>query len=201
MKFSIVMSAYKPWNLTEHAIWSVVLQSYHSWELIVVSDGPTTGDVHNIIKQASFEVPGRIKLHQVSRVEGAHGNMARNAGVYLAQGEYICWVNHDNVLFPDYLLAHYENFEKHPNCVSLVRCEVISRGIYLGLLPKSEMKVGAIDLMNFAMPTSKAREIDAFCEARSHNYAEDYEIFMAAQRTLPIVRNEKRWETPVGIHF
>lgn len=201
MKFSIVMSAYQPWDLIEHSIWSVVLQSFHSWELLVISDGPPTGRVHEVIQEASFQVPGRIKLHQVARLEGAYGNMARNAGVYKAIGEYICWVNHDNVLFPDYLLAHHENFEKHPNCLSLVRCEVISRGKYLGMLPKSEMRVGAIDLMNFAMPLSKAREIDAFREENAMNYAEDYNVFTEASRTLRIVRNEARWETPVGIHF
>lgn len=80
------------------AIESVLAQTYANWEVILVDDGSTdstSDDVQPLLSDS------RIIYR---RLEGAHGvSGARNAGLELASGEYIAYLDSDNTWEPRFL--------------------------------------------------------------------------------------------------
>ena len=107
MKFSIVMAsllADYPGSATGkdrkliRAVESVLSQTYQNFELIIISDGcPLT----------TFLIPRhftdkRINLIQVERKE-LWSNTARNAGIEIAKGKYILYLDIDDKYGPDHL--------------------------------------------------------------------------------------------------
>ena len=99
--FSIIIPSYNRANHLPKAIESVLAQSFTDWELIIVDDGSTdnTSDV-----VASYNDP-RIKyIYQ----ENAERSAARNNGIRNANGEWICFLDSDDV----YLNQHLAVFEK-----------------------------------------------------------------------------------------
>jgi glycosyltransferase involved in cell wall biosynthesis len=93
--FSIIIPTYNRANLLKEAIISVLHQTYTDWELIVVDDGSTDESV-TIVK--SF-MEKRIHYY-FQKNQGK--SVARNLGIEMAKGSYICFLDSD-----DYFLSHH----------------------------------------------------------------------------------------------
>ena len=94
-------------RVIEKAIQSVVDQRYRSYEIIVVDDG-STDKTKDILRGFN----GQIRcLYQENRGPSA----ARNAGIKIAQGKYICFLDADDLLTPDKLAAQVDFLELHPD--------------------------------------------------------------------------------------
>jgi glycosyltransferase involved in cell wall biosynthesis len=77
------------------AIASVVAQSYADWELLVVDDGSSDGTIP-IVEDVARSDPRIRLLHHPDR--GNHGMSAtRNVGIAAAQGEFIGFLDADDV--------------------------------------------------------------------------------------------------------
>ena len=95
--FSVIMPAYNAAGYITEAIESVIYQEFNNWELIVVDDGSTDATA-SIVKQ--YVNDQRIKLvSQENKKLGA----ARNAGMALAQGNWVCFLDADDSWLPDKL--------------------------------------------------------------------------------------------------
>jgi glycosyltransferase involved in cell wall biosynthesis len=95
-KVSIMMPVYNGEKYIESAIQSVVSQSYQNWELIIVNDG-STDQTTKILEKFSDQ---RIKkLHQKNQGEAA----ARNTALANMEGEYLAFLDADDLFFPDFL--------------------------------------------------------------------------------------------------
>jgi glycosyltransferase involved in cell wall biosynthesis len=92
---SIIMPAFNSARHISEAIDSVVAQSYPSWELLVVDDcsRDTTPDIVKGYSRADQ----RIKLVSLDRNSGPAE--ARNAGIKLAQGRYVAFLDSDDLWF------------------------------------------------------------------------------------------------------
>ena len=110
-KVSIIMPVYNAEKYVSEAIESVRNQSYENWELIIVDDGSTDRSPE-IIDAYSRKDP-RIKfLHQ--KKQGV--SMARNFALCQTHGEYVTFIDSDDVYHPDRLYRMVQIFEKYPNC-------------------------------------------------------------------------------------
>ena len=85
------MPAYNASRYIEEAIQSVLDQTWANWELIVVNDGSTDGTLDFLITLTDRRI--RI-VNQANRGVSA----ARNAGLELATGEFIAFLDADDVL-------------------------------------------------------------------------------------------------------
>ena len=199
--FSIVMSAFQPWWPIEYALACVAAQSFEGWELLVVPDGEPDKFAKKQVEKLVLKWNHRIRLIECPRREGCWGNLARNTGTHEATGRYICWVNHDNLIFPDYLKRHMQNFQKMKdgNGISVVPIHLKHRGEYFGHYPKDRIRLAGIDLLNFSMPTKVAQEIDAFGEKHAETYEADWLLYQRASQTLEVRIDDCK--TPAGIHF
>jgi glycosyltransferase involved in cell wall biosynthesis len=211
IKFSIIMSAWEDWADLRNAMACVRLQQYQNWELIVVCDGQPTTEAakiyHKVRKRMGHH---RVEIVIADRVEGIWGNRARSIGLDYCTGDYVCWVNHDNVIFPTYLQRHFDNIagakeggEFGPISVLNIDTWVItSRGShrYCGVFPEETPRLGGFDLMCMAIPLDLARKVDAFGGSMERIHHADWLIYEAASKATGEVRVPL--DCPVdGIHF
>lgn len=105
--FSIVLPTYNRASLLPRSIGSVIKQTYHDLELVVVNDG-STDNTQNVVK--SFNDP-RIKYVYQNNSERS---AARNKGIDNASGTWICFLDSDDEYQPDHLqeLAEFIEFHK-----------------------------------------------------------------------------------------
>ena len=100
MQVSIIVPAYNVSNYIGVCIDSIRRQSFSNWELIIIDDGSTDNSLD--ICQRYSEVDSRIRvIHQHNSGQGT----ARNHALTLASGEYICFVDADDLLIDENTLA------------------------------------------------------------------------------------------------
>lgn len=95
---SVIVPIYNTALYLEECINSVINQTYIDWELILVDDGSTDSSPSICDKYVSID--SRIKAIHINNV-GLSG--ARNNGLEIAHGDYICFLDSDDYLF-DYSL-------------------------------------------------------------------------------------------------
>lgn len=111
MRVSIIIPTYNRAHLICHSIDSILAQTYRDYEIIVIDDGSTDNTGEALKRYGS-----RIKyVRQENRGFGA----ARNRGLEEVTGEYIAFLDSDD-LWKDYKLAlQVELMERLPQAVFL----------------------------------------------------------------------------------
>lgn len=98
------MPAHNAERFIEESIESVIQQTYPSWELIVVDDGSRDG-THEIANAFA----GRDSRIQVYRHDKARGPaLARNSALEIAKGQFVAFLDSDDVWLKDKLLTQVE---------------------------------------------------------------------------------------------
>ncbi len=105
---SIILCTYNRASLVARAINSVVKQSYHDWELIVIDDG-STDSTREIIKRVSSSNK-KIRYYYQSNKGLAK---ARNAGLKKANGEFITFIDSDDEYAKNHLVRRVEFLTNH----------------------------------------------------------------------------------------
>ncbi|WP_371400145.1 glycosyltransferase family 2 protein [Priestia megaterium] len=93
---SIITPSYNCSSFIEETIQSVQIQSYCHWEMLIVDDKSEDNSV-DIIKQ-NIEKDQRIKLISLTKNMGAAE--ARNAALKEAKGDYIAFLDSDDLWLP-----------------------------------------------------------------------------------------------------
>jgi glycosyltransferase involved in cell wall biosynthesis len=110
---SIIIPTYNRAHFLPDAIESVFAQTYRNWELIVVDDGSTDNTKEVVEKYGS-----RVRyFYQENKGPGA----ARNLGIRQARGEYIAFLDSDDMWMPEKLERQVRLFEREPD-VGLAGC-------------------------------------------------------------------------------
>ena len=98
---TIVMATYNtPNTYLRAAIESVRAQAYDAWELCIADDASTDPRVRIILDAYAAEDP-RIKV--VKRAHNGHISEAMNSALSIATGEYVGFLDHDDLLTVDAL--------------------------------------------------------------------------------------------------
>ena len=93
---SIIIPAHNASGYIAETIDSVISQSYNDWELIIVDDGST--DATGTIAKSYVDKDPRIRY--VWQQNGRQGK-ARNLGLSMAKGNYINFIDADDLFLPD----------------------------------------------------------------------------------------------------
>jgi glycosyltransferase involved in cell wall biosynthesis len=96
---SVVVPAHNREGTIEEALESIVRQTHENWEAIVVDDGSTDGTWKRVARLQRTDP--RIRLVRGSRNRGAPA--ARNAGIRLARGKWVAFLDSDDIYLPDSL--------------------------------------------------------------------------------------------------
>lgn len=113
VKISVVVPVYNTSaQFLREAIASVTAQIYPHWELCLADDASTLPHVREILEQGQASDP-RIKV--IFREENGHIAAATNSALDLATGDFIAFLDHDDLLPPDALLHVAECINKYPD--------------------------------------------------------------------------------------
>jgi O-antigen biosynthesis protein len=100
-----------PVQRLEEAVESVLAQAYENWELVLVDDGSTAVDLLRALPRIAKR-DRRIVLASLGKHEGI--SAASNHGLALARGDWITFLDHDDVLEPDALFHIVKLLQTHP---------------------------------------------------------------------------------------
>lgn len=102
-KVSIVVPCYQVEQYIEEGILSMKNQNFDNYEIILVDDGCKD----NTIAIAEKTLTGFANLKIVHKDNGGLPS-ARNAGIKVAEGEYICFLDSDDIASPTHIGDLYE---------------------------------------------------------------------------------------------
>ncbi|MBK8376011.1 MAG: glycosyltransferase [Sphingomonadales bacterium] len=93
-KVSVIMPVFNGEKYIGESIASVLAQRSTDLELIVVNDGSTDNTLE--IAKAFVEADARVQV--ISRSHSGRPSIPKNDGIAVARGEYVCFLDHDDLL-------------------------------------------------------------------------------------------------------
>lgn len=112
---SVIMPVYNGVKYIEAAVNSVLAQTFHDFELILVDDGASDGSGVLCDKLGMKDCRIRV-FHKENQGVSA----ARNMGMRYAKGKYLAFIDHDDCYLPEFLQKMLEMAE---SCdVQLIKC-------------------------------------------------------------------------------
>ena len=114
---SVVIPLYNKEKSIKATLESVLTQTYTDYEVIVVNDGSTDKSadvVRNFISTVKSE-EFKVKNIRLIQQENAGVSAARNAGILAAQGEYIAFLDGDDLWTSNYLATQSALINDYPN--------------------------------------------------------------------------------------
>jgi len=115
--FSVIIPVYNRAELLKRTVGSVLRQDLADFEVLVIDDG-STDDIKSIVDDFS---DGRIRYHRQAN-RGA--SAARNAGIDLARGEYVAFLDSDDVYLPHHLATMHALLLATPGAVAY--CPIVA---------------------------------------------------------------------------
>lgn len=174
---SIVITCYNDEEFLGEAIESALGQSYPNVETIVVDDGSTDGTA---TLAGSFG--NRVT---VVRKENGGLSSARNAGVDAARGNYITFLDADDILMPDFVTKTAAVLEADPT-ISWVYVQLEHFGRESGVSEFPEFDVDRLTEGNYLRATALLRSelfFDMRFDEKLRTGWEDWDFFLSlAQR-------------------
>jgi len=102
---------------------SVMKQTHKNWEHLVITDGPCP--LH-------AELPPHIKYYELGKnwsfLLNAHGHVQTMVGSFLAQGNYIAYIDDDDAWYPDHLESLLDLIKKTKADFVYSKMETIVKG-------------------------------------------------------------------------
>ena len=122
MKLSIIITSYNSAKYLKFSINSVLKQTYKNFELIIVDDGSNDRSRKIINYYRNFDK--RIKTLFLKKNSGTAA-FPRNEGVKLSKGDYICFLDADDIWEKNKLEEQIKNINKK-TIISFTSCKYIS---------------------------------------------------------------------------
>ena len=97
----------------EEAIESVFAQTYDNWELLLVDDGSTDGSTEMALRYAQ-QYPEKVRYLEHECHQNRGMSATRNLGIRQAKGEYIAFLDADDIWLPQKLERQLAILESQP---------------------------------------------------------------------------------------
>ena len=128
IKVSVIIPVYNVEKLLPRCLDSLVDQSFNQFEIILVNDAsPDRSDL--IMKDYSKRYPELI--HCLYLEENVRQGGARNRGLKIARGEYVCFIDSDDWVNKDYVGALYEEAIRTGSDIVYCRYQMTKPGLEL----------------------------------------------------------------------
>ncbi len=115
---SVIITTHNRCSSLRNAIQSVKKQTYRNLEIIVIDDASTDGT-----QEMCKKIKG-IRYQRIHEKEPCGANHARNVGIFMADGEYIAFLDDDDRWHPDKLKMQMREFEADAD-VGMVYCGLL----------------------------------------------------------------------------
>lgn len=105
---SVIVPVYQVKDYIDECLKSLLAQTYTNLEIILVDDGSSDGSEEICDKYVTVDARIRV-IHQKN--QGLSG--ARNTGMEISQGQYVAFVDSDDVTSPDYIMILYRILKEY----------------------------------------------------------------------------------------
>lgn len=111
---SVIIPTYNRSVLLEEAIQSVLKQTYRPIECIIIDDGSTDNSrkIVEKLEQKSDSTFSLLYLYQ----KNSGTQVARNTGTKISAGEYLQYLDSDDILYPDKISEQVDFLRQHKDC-------------------------------------------------------------------------------------
>ena len=187
---SVIMNCYNGEGYLQEAIDSIYVQTYQNWE-VIFWDNASTDNSASIAK--SYDE--RIKYHLASKTTPL--GEARNFALKKARGEYIAFLDCDDVWLSDKISSQVRLIASDPNCALVFSlCDVISKGgECIDIIPRktppsgyifnSLIKENFIPFVSVMIDRTKYFDINGFDKKLKNSI--DYDLFLRLSNKYKIL--------------
>lgn len=184
---SVIIPTYNRAAMLKEAIESVLAQTYQDWELIVVDDGST--DETPCLMDTYREADARIRCLKQHN-QGL--SSARNAGLRIAQGEFVAFLDDDDLWLPEKLRLQTMCMQEHPEFgLTYTRFYLLGGKQERLLLPRKPgttflqlVEANFIPVLTVMVRRTCLEEVGLFNER--FRATQDYELWLRILRRHPI---------------
>ena len=114
VRVSIITPFLNAERFLQESIESVLAQTYDRWELLLVDDGSTDGSAV-IARRFAVAHPGKIRYLAHDGLQNRGASASRNLGIHHATGEYLAFLDADDVYLPRKLEEQVPLLDAHPS--------------------------------------------------------------------------------------
>ncbi len=107
-RVSIITPSFNQGDFIRKTISSVIDQNYSNIEYLII-DGGSTDKTLGIIKTYKKNID-----YWVSEPDAGQAD-AINKGIVKSTGDFVCWVNSDDILYPDFIRMRMQQFKENPD--------------------------------------------------------------------------------------
>ena len=104
---TVALPVFNGGDFLEHAVSSIVNQTWKNWELLIIDDGSTDGSIDRL----PFLSDARISVIRDGLNKGLAARL--NQAVLLANGKYFARMDHDDICYPERFFLQLEYLEQH----------------------------------------------------------------------------------------
>ena len=109
-KVSVIIPTYNRAPFLTSAVHSIISQVYNNIEILIIDD-KSDDDTRAVVKKLQQKYPSVLYFHN-ERAKGPSG--ARNTGITKSSGDYICFLDSDDIWLEGHLKKGLEVFYKYP---------------------------------------------------------------------------------------
>ena len=124
-RVSVIIPTYKRSENIKNVLLSVIEQNYENKEIILVDDNDQGSDhqlaTEEVVNGLKQENP-HVNLIYVSHTKNRNGAAARNTGFFSSTGNYICFLDDDDIYLPGRLTESIEKLKNTPSHIGAVYC-------------------------------------------------------------------------------
>ncbi|MGD2076226.1 MAG: glycosyltransferase [Gammaproteobacteria bacterium] len=111
---SVIIPFYNaPLEFLQEAVESVRAQSYRLWEILLVDDG-STGPCTDWALRCARQCPDQVRYLEHDGHRNRGSSASRNLGAHEARGDYVAFLDADDVWLPDKLLEQVAILDAQP---------------------------------------------------------------------------------------
>ncbi len=110
-KVSINLCCYNSEKYLKETLDSIVNQAYKDWELVIINDG-SCDSTETIISH--YIEQGHPIIYKYQENQGL--SSSRNEAIRLSHGDYIAFIDHDDIWLPHKLETQTRYLQTHPEC-------------------------------------------------------------------------------------
>lgn len=195
MFFSIVVPIYKVKEYLARCIESVSNQDFSDYELLLIDDGSPDDSG----KIAESYACGNKKVHVIHKENGGLSD-ARNVGIKMARGEYIIFLDSDDMLLPNALSSLYTVIKGQDSVAEVYYAKLLRKtgehGVEVG---KQNLIPGKI----YSGKEALSRELGLYCKymamAQCGIYRRDFLINNRLFFKKGILHEDEEWSPRVAL--
>lgn len=118
---SVIIPTYNRAHVVGQAIRGVLHQTYQDFEIIIVDDA-STDNTEETVKKFNDN-----RIRYLRHMENCGAPWARNSGAEVASGEYLAFLDSDDVWYPGFLERQLTGLNNFPPTVGMICCSMIRK--------------------------------------------------------------------------